>query len=138
MRFEGGEGAYTIGAAVSLAFVVALTPFHPQYVLWALPFVVPTLAQRPFGTLLAASQVLLFVVWLSRWGASVTTELLLPLGRDIVQQLPDPQLVASALIPAAVWQPVRRGDARHGLAHRRGGTPAAERVGRGDRRARPE
>lgn len=108
MRFEGGEGAYTIGAAVSLAFVVALTPFHPQYVLWALPFVVPTLAQRPFGTLLAASQVLLFVVWLSRWGASVTTELLLPLGRDIVQQLPDPQLVASALIPAAVWQPVVR------------------------------
>lgn len=103
-----GWAAYQAAAAATLCGVVALTPFHPQYVIWALPFAVPVLARQRSGRLLALLQAGLFLVWLTRWGAAATTELLSPLGESFVSALPDPQLVAAALVPASVWQPALR------------------------------
>jgi hypothetical protein len=34
---------------------------------------------------------------------------LLPLGRDVIETLPDPQLLLAALLPGSVWQPFVRG-----------------------------
>jgi len=103
-----GIEAYRAIAGALLCAIVALTPVHPQYVVWAIPFAAPVLARNGSGRVIAGLQVGLFVLWLLRWGASVTTELFLPLGQPFVESLPDPQLVAAALIPSAVWQPVVR------------------------------
>ncbi|MCX2727428.1 hypothetical protein OO015_07960 [Thermomicrobium sp. 4228-Ro] len=103
-----GVDAYRAIAGALLCTVVALIPVHPQYVVWAIPFAVPVLARNGSGRVIAGLQAGLFVLWLLRWGASVTTELFLPLGQSFVATLPDPQLVAAALIPPAVWQPVVR------------------------------
>ncbi len=107
-RAPSGVDAYRAAAGALLCAIVALTPVHPQYVVWALPFAVPTLARDGIGRTIAAVQAGLFFVWLLRWGASVTTGLFLPLGSSVVEALPDPQLVAAALVPPAVWQPVVR------------------------------
>jgi hypothetical protein len=107
-RAPVGAGAYRAAAAALLCAVVALTPVHPQYVVWALPFALPTLARNGIGRTMALVQAASFAAWLLRWGASVTTGLFAPLGLPLVESLPDPQLVAAALIPAAVWQPVVR------------------------------
>jgi hypothetical protein len=61
------------------------------------------------GPVLAAAQAALFLAWLPRWGAAATTGLLLPLGRDVIETLPDPQLLLAALLPGSVWQPFVRG-----------------------------
>ncbi|MCX7622680.1 MAG: hypothetical protein RMK01_00020 [Thermomicrobium sp.] len=107
-RAPQGIGAYRAAAAAVLCAVVALTPVHPQYVVWALPFAVPVLARDGVGRSLAVVQAGAFLLWLLRWGAPVTTELFLPLGDEFVRSLPDPQLVAAALVPASVWQPALR------------------------------
>ncbi len=103
-----GWTAYQAAAGATLCGVVALTPFHPQYVIWALPFAVPVLARQRSGRVLALLQAGLFLLWLTRWGAAATTGLFLPLGETFVSTLPDPQLVATALVPAVVWQPALR------------------------------
>ncbi|MDW7981255.1 MAG: hypothetical protein RMH81_00340 [Thermomicrobium sp.] len=103
-----GWEAYRGGAAATLCAMVALTPFHPQYVIWALPFALDVLARQRAGRLLAVLQAGLFLAWLTRWGAAATTELFAPLGETVVSRLPDPQLAAAALVPATVWQPALR------------------------------
>lgn len=107
-RAACGSQSYEVAAASSLCLATALTPVHPQYVVWAIPFAALSLAQRREGLFLAGLQAFLFLVWLNRWGASVTVDLLLPLGQDFVQQLPDPQLLLTALVPSTIWQPVVR------------------------------
>jgi hypothetical protein len=103
-----GTDAFLAGAAATMLLVTALMPFHPQYVLWAVPLLVPWMASDKRLLLAHGAQIALYLVWLSRWGSSVTWQLFQPLGPGIVDQLPDPQLVAAALVPAEVWQPVVR------------------------------
>jgi len=108
-RGPRGVDAYRAGSAATLCATVALTPFHPQYVIWSLPLAVPFLVRDRTGPVLAAAQAALFLAWLPRWGAAATTGLLLPLGRDVIETLPDPQLLLAALLPGSVWQPFVRG-----------------------------
>ncbi len=104
-----GTNAFLAGGAATLLLLIALMPFNPQYVIWAVPLLVPWLVVERRLILAHAAQVVLYAIWLARWGSSVTWELFQPLGKDLVERLPDPQLVAAALLPAEVWQPVVRG-----------------------------
>ncbi len=104
-----GTDAFLAGGAATMLLLIALMPFNPQYVLWAVPLLVPWLVVERRLILAHAAQVILYAIWLARWGSSVTWALFQPLGKDLVERLPDPQLVAAALLPAEVWQPVVRG-----------------------------
>jgi hypothetical protein len=104
-----GTDAFLAGAAATMLLLIALMPFNPQYAVWAVPLLAPWLARDGRLILAHAAQVALYLVWLARWGSSVTWELFQPLGKDLVERLPDPQLVAAALLPTEVWQPVVRG-----------------------------
>ena len=107
-RPNRGNDAFLAGAAAAMLLLIALMPFHPQYALWAVPLLVPWMAMDRRLLVAHGVQVALYFAWLSRWGSSVTWWLFQPLGRDVIDRLPDPQLVAAALVPTEVWQPVVR------------------------------
>ncbi|MCM8748892.1 hypothetical protein NET02_07030 [Thermomicrobiaceae bacterium CFH 74404] len=108
-RPNQGTDAFLAGGAATMLLLIALMPFNPQYAIWAVPLLVPWLALDSRLILAHAAQIALYVVWLARWGSNVTWDLFQPLGKDLVERLPDPQLVAAALLPTEVWQPVVRG-----------------------------
>jgi len=109
IRRDGrGIRAAVGGSAATLLLLIALTPFNPQYVIWTVPLLSLIIATDLRRLLAHAAQVGLFLLWLARWGSSATWSLFAPLGPALVQQLPDPQLLAAALLPTTVWQPTVR------------------------------
>jgi len=89
-------------SAAALLLFYSLCFFHPQYVLWGVPFLAGLIARRTGFLWLCAIQVVCLGIYTLQWGPIFTTYLLAPLNPALIAQPPPLERMAQYVEPGLV------------------------------------